>query len=260
MVAPLLFETDGPVALLTLNRPAKMNAIDSATLHGLREAIAAIAAEEAIRSVVIRGAGERAFSAGADIAEMLALSERGGMGPYMDLWMAALRDIEALPKPVIASIHGYATAGGTELALACDLVVCAEDARFGLAEITIGVIPGSGAALRLTRVMGRHKAKEILMLGDFLSGADAVACGLANRCVPRADLAAATADWAARLAAGPPLALAAAKALVNGAAEQPLAEAMEEGLAAFLRLFESEDQTEGMRAFLEKRAPVFRGR
>ena len=256
---PLLFETDGSVATLTLNRPEKMNAIDSATLRALRESVARIAADATLRVVVVRGAGERAFSAGADIGEMLALSEAGGLPGYMDLWMGALGDLERLPKPVIASVHGYATAGGTELALACDLVLCAEDARFGLAEIKIGVIPGSGATLRLTRVLGRHKAKEILMLGDFVAGPEAVACGLANRCVPRAELAGATADWAARLAAGPPLALAAAKALVNEAAEKPLPEAMEEGLKAFLRLFETEDQKEGMRAFLEKRAAIFRG-
>ncbi|MBT6116898.1 MAG: hypothetical protein HOH66_03435 [Rhodospirillaceae bacterium] len=259
MAAPLLFETDGPVATLVLNRPEKMNAIDSATLRALRDSLARVAADDALRVAVIRGAGERAFSAGADIGEMLALSESGGMPAYMDLWMSTLGDIEALPKPVVASVHGYATAGGTELALACDLVLCSDDARFGLAEIRIGVIPGSGAALRLTRAMGRHKAKEILMLGDFVPGPEAVACGLANRCVPRTELAAVTADWAARLAAGPPLALAAAKALVNESAEKPLPEAMEDGLAAFLRLFESEDQTEGMRAFLEKRAPDFRG-
>jgi enoyl-CoA hydratase/carnithine racemase len=261
MVAPpLLFETDGPVATLTLNRPEKMNAIDSATLRALRAGLDRIAAEDALRAVVVRGAGDRAFSAGADIGEMLALSESGGVPAYMDLWMGALRGIEALPKPVIASVQGYATAGGTELALACDLVLCAEDARFSLAEIKIGVIPGAGAALRLTRAMGRHKAKELLMLGDFVSGADAGACGLANRCVPRAELAAVTADWAARLAAGPPLALAAAKRLVNGSAERPLGELMDEGLAAFLHLFESGDQKEGMRAFLEKRPAVYRGR
>ncbi len=262
--SPLLFETDGPVATLTLNRPAKLNAIDAATLRALREAVAAVAGDDALRVAVIRGAGERAFSAGADIGEMLALSESGsesgGMRAYMDLWVGALRDLETLPKPVIASVHGYATAGGTELALACDLVVCSDDARFGLAEIGIGVIPGAGATLRLTRVMGRHKAKEILMLGDFVPGAEAARLGLANRCVTRAELAGATADWARRLAAGPPLALAAVKRLVNEAAEKPLSEAMTDGLEAFLGLFESDDQKRGMRAFLEKRKADFKGR
>jgi enoyl-CoA hydratase/carnithine racemase len=258
----ILVETRAAAAWLTLNRPQKRNAIDSACLRELRDALARAREDAAVRAIVIRGAGGRAFSAGADIGEMAALADGGRdrLAAYMELWLGLLTDIETLPKPVLASVQGYALAGGTELALACDFVLCAEDARFGLTEIAIGVIPGAGAGVRLTRAMGRSKAKEILMLGDLVSGPEAVACGLANRCVSQDALAAETEDWVARLAARPPLALAAAKACVNEGAEAPLDRALAFELEAFLALFGSEDQKEGMRAFLEKRAPVFRGR
>ncbi|HJN59599.1 MAG TPA: enoyl-CoA hydratase/isomerase family protein [Alphaproteobacteria bacterium] len=255
----ILYEVSDAVAHITLNRPKKLNAMNALCIREMRAALAELRDDEAVRVVVLSGAGERAFTAGADITEM-ADKTPADMEAYNRQWLGLFDDIESLPKPVIASVHGYATGGGTEMSLACDFVLCTEDSRFGLSEINIGVIPGAGAAVRLTRWMGRLKAKEILMLGEFVSGAEAVACGLANRSVPAGELAQMTAEWAAKLAAKAPLALAAAKACVNEGAEAEMPAALEYELRQFLALFDSEDQKEGMTAFLEKRPAKFTGR
>tara|TARA_B100000686_G_scaffold25069_1_gene24112 strand:+ start:490 stop:1272 length:783 start_codon:yes stop_codon:yes gene_type:complete len=255
----ILYKESGAVATLTLNRPKKLNAMNALCIREMREALAAIRKDEAARVVVINGAGERAFTAGADISE-LADKTSDQMRAYNRQWLGLFDDIENLPKPVIASVQGYATGGGTEMSLTCDFVLCAEDSRFGLSEINIGVIPGAGAAMRLTRWMGRLKAKEILMMGEFVPGFQAVECGLANRCVPNSELTEVTAEWACRLAKKAPLALAAAKACVNTGAEAPMPIALEYELEKFLGLFETEDQAEGMNAFLEKRVARFIGR
>ena len=255
----ILYEAGDGIAYITLNRPKKLNAMNAQCFAEMRAALAEIRADDDVRVVVLRGAGERAFTAGADISE-LADKTPGEMEGYNREWLALFDDIEGLAKPVIASIHGYATGGGTEMSLTCDFVLCAEDCRFGLSEINIGVIPGAGAAVRLTRWMGRLKAKEILMLGEFVSGTEAVQCGLANRAVPAAELASITAEWAAKLATKAPLALAAAKACVNVGAEAEMPAALEYELRQFLALFDSEDQKEGMNAFLEKRQAKFTGR
>jgi len=255
----ILYEVSDAVATLTLNRPKKLNAMNALCISEMRAALAAVRGDDAVRVVVLQGSGERAFTAGADISE-LADKSPVEMRAYNREWLGLFDDIESLPKPVIASVHGYATGGGTEMSLTCDFVLCAEDSRFGLAEINIGVIPGAGAAVRLTRWMGRLKAKEILMMGEFLSGAEAVECGLANRCVAGEELAEVTAEWVGKLAKKAPLALAAAKACVNTGAEAAMPVALEYELERFLLLFESEDQTEGMKAFLEKREARFKGR
>ena len=181
----LLYEAGDGVAFVTLNRPKKLNAMNAQCIAEMRAVLAEIRGDDDVRVVVLRGAGERAFTAGADISE-LADKSAAEMEGYNREWLGLFDDIEGLSKPVIASVHGYATGGGTEMSLACDFVLSAEDCRFGLSEINIGVIPGAGAAVRLTRWMGRLKAKEILMLGEFVSGAEAVQCGLANRAVPAA--------------------------------------------------------------------------
>ena len=255
----ILYETRGPAAYLTLNRPDKLNAMNSACLGELRAALEIARGDQAVRVVVLNGAGERAFTAGADLSELTDKTPFE-MLDYNRHWLGLFDDIEACPKPVIASVHGYATGGGTEMSLACDFVLCSEDARFGLAEINVGVIPGAGAAVRLTRWVGRLKAKEIVMLGELIPGPEAVACGLANRCVPRAELAALTEAWVAKLATKPPLALAAAKASVNVGSEASLSVALQYELREFLLLFGTDDQKEGMKAFLEKREAKFKGR
>ncbi|MCC7347068.1 MAG: enoyl-CoA hydratase/isomerase family protein [Variibacter sp.] len=259
MAETVLTKTTGSTCWIVLNRPRVHNAMNSLCVRECREAIAAASADAAVRAIVIIGAGKRAFTAGADITEIANYGPQE-MAAYNRGWLDLFRAIEMSPKPVIAAVHGWATGGGTELSLACDFVICSEEARFGLGEINIGVIPGAGAAVRLTRWVGRLKAKEILMLGRHIEGREAVALQLANRCVPHADLAAAAEELAGELAEKAPLALAAAKASVNLGSEAAFDIALEYELKEFLLLFASEDQKEGMRAFLEKRKPAYRGR
>jgi enoyl-CoA hydratase/carnithine racemase len=254
----ILFDVTGPVATIAFNRPRVHNAMNSACIEDVLAALATADADPAVRVIVMRGEGGKAFSSGADIAEIADFGPRE-MLAYNRRWLALFDTIERLAKPVIASVEGWATGGGTELSLACDFVVCADSAKFGLAEINIGVIPGAGAAVRLTRWLGRLRAKEILMLGEVIPGHKAVDWHLANVCVAPERLADETADLATRLAAKAPLAIAAAKSTVNVGAEAAMPVALEFELHEFLLLFASSDQKEGMAAFLEKRAPVFRG-
>ena len=257
--ALLLRARHGPVLWLTINRPGVHNAMNSMLVRALGAAVLQAGDDETVRVVVLTGAGDHAFTAGADIREIADFGP-AEMKRYNRHWLDLYRAIELCPKPVIASVHGWATGGGTETSLACDFVVCSEDARFGLAEINIGVIPGAGAAVRLTRWLGRLKAKEILMLGRFITGEEAIALNLANRCVAAEELEAATTVLAEELAAKAPLALAAAKSCINTGADPGFDSALEYELREFLMLFSTEDQKEGMRAFLEKRAPEYRGR
>ena len=254
----ILVERQGPATVITFNRPRVHNAMNSQCLAECTAAVAAVEADAATRVLVLRG-GPKAFTAGADISEIQGKGPFEMLG-YNRLWLRFFESLERLPKPVLASVHGHAMGGGTELSLACDLVLCSESARFGLAEINIGVIPGAGAAVRLTRWLGRAKAKEILMLGQLIPGREAAAMGLANRCVADEELWPETLRWVEALASKGPLALAAAKASVNVGAEASLPVAMEYELKEFLLLFGTQDQKEGMQAFLEKRKPRFEGR
>lgn len=253
------YDVKDRVATITLSRPAVLNAMNGACLIECMAALAQATDDDAVRVVVVRGDGDRAFTAGADIREIAGYGPQQ-MARYNRQWLNWFATIEACPKPVVASVHGWATGGGTEMTLACDFVICAQSARFGLAEIDIGVIPGAGAAVRLTRWLGRLRAKEILMLGARIPGEQAVAWHLANSCVPDDDLATATAELAATLAAKPPLALAAAKRSVNVGSEAAMPIALEYELREFLLLFATDDQKEGMAAFLDKRTPNFQGR
>ena len=244
---------------ITLNRPRVLNAINRQCVRECSEAMHAAEADGEIRSIVFAGAGDRAFTAGADISELrdFGVSE---VLAYNRGWLDLFRRIELCRKPVIAAVKGWATGGGTELSLACDFVIAAESARFGLAEINIGVIPGAGAAVRLTRWMGRLRAKELLLLGRLLSGREAVEWQLANRCVPDADLRQDVDILCEQLAKKAPLAVGAAKASVNIGSEASWDVAMEYELREFAHLFSTEDQREGMSAFLEKRTPDYVGR
>lgn len=247
------------LAWLTINRPRVHNAMNSACILEMTAALEVLEADPSVRVIAIIGSGGKAFTSGADISE---IKEFTGieMEPYNRRWINLFEKIERLKKPVIAAVHGWATGGGTEMSLACDFVVCSSEARFGLAEINIGVIPGAGAAIRLTRWVGRLKAKEILMLGEQISGSEAVEVGLANKCVSHDGLQDAVKEIASALSEKAPLALAAAKVSVNSASESHQTTAIEHELNEFLRLFWTQDQKEGMRAFLEKRKPKFIGK
>ncbi len=254
----LLFDVRNRVAYITFNRPHVLNAFNLQMVNELILALEKCREEKEIRVIVFRGAGDKAFSAGADITEM------EGNDPLKQLvsvrlWIKFFHMIENIRKPMIASVHGYAPGGGTELSLCCDLVIASEDARFALAEIKIGVIPGAGATIRLPRWVGKAKAMEMLMTGDFIDAQEAHRIGLINKVVSKGELEKATVEMAEKLAEHPPLALAAAKAAVLVGAEMDRDRGIDYALYEFLLLFSTRDQKEGMRAFLEKRKPVFRG-
>jgi enoyl-CoA hydratase/carnithine racemase len=258
-VSSILIDDAGGVRTITFNRPEKRNAFDEAMLAEIHDAVVEAGRTPELRVVVLAG-DERAFSTGADLREYSTFDALGARQANLRSWMRTLGAIEALDKPVIAAVRGAAVAGGTETILACDLVVAAEDAMLGLAEMRVGVMPGAGAVTRLTRWVGRAVAKEILMTGDPITGVEAHRIGLVNRVVPAdrvLDEARALADL---LASRSPLALGAVKRAVNVGGEMTLDQGMAYTLQEFALLFDSHDQEEGMTAFLEKRPPRFLGR
>lgn len=259
MSTHLLVERSGPVGSIVINRPDKMNAFTQPMLTEMRRHLEELDRDREIRVIVLAAAGDRAFSTGAD------LSELADSGPWEVResnrdWIELFHTIESIGTPVIASVHGHCIAGGTELTLCCDLVVAADNAQFGLAEARVGVIPGAGAAVRLTRWVGRAVAKQLLMFGDPIDATEAHRLGLVNWVVPTDDLVAETRRIAERLASRSPLASTAAKRAVNIGGEMDLDRGIEYVLQEFALLFAAGDQTEGMRAFLERRTPEFRGR
>lgn len=255
----VLLEVDGAVATLTLNRPAAMNAMGRRFADDLERALARLEATPGIRSVVITGAGDRAFSVGGDI------KERGAMS-LDERWSHALRlgrcfdRIETLPVPVIAAINGYALGGGMELAVACDIRLASDRAEVGLTEARIGVFPGAGGPVRLTRLVGKGIAKLVLFSGRRFAARDAGALGLVDAVVPHERLAAEARALAGEIAANGPLAVQALKRLVNACYEADLASSLELARALRRPLDHTRDMLEGVRAFEEKRAPRFEGR
>jgi enoyl-CoA hydratase/carnithine racemase len=255
----ILFDVEEQIAFITFNRPKVLNAFNTHMLHECIAVMEICRDDPNIRCIVFRGAGDRSFSAGADIAEIKDNDPFMQLS-YNRLWVKFFYLIENIRKPVVASVQGYAPGGGTELSLCCDMVIAAEDAKFALAEIKLGVIPGAGATIRLTRWVGKAKAMEILMLGEMMDAKEAHRIGLANWVVAKDQLASFTLDTARKLAKKSPMALAAAKAAINIGAEMDRDRGIEYALAEFLLLFASKDQKEGMKAFLEKREPVFTGK
>lgn len=255
-------EVHGPVRVLVINRPDALNAINEAVLLRLDEEASRIKEDETVRTVVLTGAGGKAFAAGADIKAM------AGMGPLEALQFARLGQrvfsrIASLPVPVIAAVSGYALGGGCELALACDLRLAAETAVFGQPEIRLGIIPGWGGTQRLARVVGVGVAKELILTGRRIDAATALRIGLVNAICPAADLRQRALELAAELAAGPPVALRFAKEAIDAGFEA--AETSHEALFfdreahLFALLFNTSDCREGLTAFQEKRQPLFKG-
>jgi enoyl-CoA hydratase len=245
------------VALVTLNRPDVLNAIDSQMLGELVQTLERLDADEACRCVVITGAGERAFAAGADIKEM---ADASPVSLTIANSFARWERIRRIRKPLVAAVRGYALGGGCELAMACDMIIAADDAQFGQPEIKIGVIPGAGGTQRLTRALGKAKAMELILTGRNLPAREADLHGLVTRTAPPQETLAAALELAGQIAALPPLAVMAAKEAVNRAFELSLEAGLEFERRNFFLLFASEDQKEGMAAFAEKRAPRWKGR
>ncbi len=257
--ANLVLERAGAVATIRLNRPKALNALDAATLRELARAIRDIRRDDGVRAVVITGAGEKAFCAGADIAAMAAMSGEDGHA-YSRLGHEVLGRLEELDVPVVAAVNGVALGGGLELALACDLIVAAQKARLGLPEITLGLIPGFGGTQRLVLRTGLARARELVYLGGMVPADEALRIGLVNRVVPDNQLAAEAATLAAELASRAPVALRQAKRATRASAEAALASGLRYEVEAFGVTFGTEDRVEGLTAFLEKRPPAWKGR
>ncbi|HYR97236.1 MAG TPA: enoyl-CoA hydratase-related protein [Candidatus Binatus sp.] len=255
----LRLERAGAVATLTLDRPRALNALDEETLRELARAIRDIRRDAALRALVVTGAGEKAFSAGADIPAMARMSASDGHA-YSRLGHDVLARLEALAIPVIAAVNGVALGGGLELALACDLILASERARLGQPEINLGLIPGFGGTQRLVRRIGQTRAREVIYLGHPLAAEDALRVGLVNRVVPPGQLAEEAARLAAELAAKPPVALAQAKRATAVAADADLETGCRYEVEAFAVAFASEDRVEGLTAFLDKRPPIWKGK
>jgi len=254
----LTVETDGPLAVVTIRREDALNALSSRVLIELTGAAGELEMAEDVRVVALTGAG-KAFVAGADIAEMQELNP-GQAQAFAEMGGNLGRLIETSAKPWVAAVNGFALGGGCELALACDFIYASQKARFGQPEVKLGVIPGFGGTQRLARRVGVAKAKELCFTGDMIGADEALRIGLADAVVPPDELMAKVRDLAGRIAANGPLAVAEAKLLIHTGQSVPLDAALTLEQRSFGLLFATEDQREGMDAFLAKRSPTFRGR
>jgi enoyl-CoA hydratase len=252
----VIVEKDGVIAVITLNRPQQLNALSYGLVKDLSLAMQEFDRDDQIRVIIVTG-GEKVFAAGADIKEM---AERGPFDDRLHERLAYRDRINKISKPVIAAVSGFALGGGCELAMSCDIIVAAENARFGQPEVNIGIIPGSGGTQRLTRLVGKHRAMEMVLAGEFMSAADAERFGLVNRVVPVEMLMDEAKGIANKIAAKPALAVKAAKEAVLKSANLSLDEGLDYERKLFWLLFASEDRSEGMKAFLEKRKPQFKGK
>ncbi len=254
----ILFEVQEGVGVLTFNRPKVMNALNPATLEEISDALGHAARREDIRVVVLTGAGEKAFVAGADITEFLNFTTLGARF-FAQRGQEVFFQIEQLPKPVIACVNGFALGGGCEIAMSCDFIYASDRARFGQPEINLGIIPGFGGTQRLSRLIGRARAKEICMSGEMLDAHQAKDLGLVARIFPSDQLLAETMKMARTLSAKPAAALASIKKVVDCGADIDLRSGCTLEAEAFGACFGGEDMREGVSAFLEKRKPNFKG-
>jgi enoyl-CoA hydratase len=256
----ILVESTDHIAVLTINRPQVLNALDVPTLLELEAAFERLQRDDDIRVIIFTGAGDRAFVAGGDIAD---LNSRNGLAHYREFAEVVhrvFRRIEICDKPTIAAVNGYALGGGTELILATDIRILADTARLGLPEITLGLFPGAGGTQRIIRQVPPCRAKEIMFTGEQISAAEAVAIGLANKVVPKESVLTEARSLAAKIAAKSPLVLKLLKrTLINGA-DMPLSAALPHEQSMIGLVLDTSDAHEGCTAFLEKRLPIFTGR
>lgn len=245
---------------LTLNRPEALNALNSGLLNEMADAFRQISemSLEDLRALIITGAGEKAFVAGADIKEMTDLNEDQAV-QFAKKGQSIFHEINLLKIPVVAAVNGFALGGGLELALACDYIVASENAKFGLPEVSLGLIPGFGGTVRLTRAVGIRRARELIFSGEMLNASQALQMGLVNHVVPAAELMPAVHKKIEMMLTRSPLAVAAAKKSINQAFDLETESALENEARIFAGLFGSADTREGLSAFIEKRKPSFKG-
>lgn len=255
MTDTLLFAVDGHVATITLNRPEKLNAATPEMSKAIVAATEECNRNADIRCVIVTGAGPKAFCAGSDVSTL---------DTYATPWDFRNRDdycdaIHTLLKPSIAAVNGYALGGGCELAMMCDMIIAGDGARFGQPEVNLGILPGAGGTQRWPRTAGKYVAMEANLTGDLVDAERAYQLGIANRVVPAAETVATAQELARRIAAKPPIAVRLIKEAVNAAYETTLTAGLAGERRSFHLLFATDDQTEGMRAFLDKRPPHFKG-
>jgi enoyl-CoA hydratase len=252
----ILIETRGRVGLITLDRPKALNALNNQLMNEVIDALHTFDKDDNIGAMVITG-NEKAFAAGADIKEMV---DRSSKEMAETDHVSVFGEIRSIEKPIIAAVSGWALGAGCEVALSCDMIVASDSAKFGLPEITIGVIPGAGGTQRLTRAVGKVLAMEMILNNHTLSAQEALGYGMVNRVVPVRDYLNEALSLADEIASRAPLAVRAAKKMVNASFESSLTDGLVEEKRSFYELFDTADQKEGMQAFVEKRKPEWTGK
>lgn len=255
----LIVEISGKVATVTINRPKSLNSLNRATVRELAAALEEISRRDDVGAVLLTGAGDKAFVAGADISEMRGYTAVEAF-EFALFGQGVLEFIERMPQPVIGVINGYALGGGCELAMACDILVASEGARFGQPEVNLGIIPGYGGTQRLPRLVGRNRAKELVLTGEMIPAQRAYEIGIVNRVVPQAGLMDAAREIAEKILSKGPVAVRTAKMAMNRGLDLDLGNACALEANAFGLAFSTEDRSEGMNAFLEKRKAAFQGK
>lgn len=251
---------DNGLWVMTIQRPEALNALNSQVLNEMGDALRQISEMgfEHTKALIVTGAGEKAFVAGADIKEMLEMNEDQAT-QFSKRGQSVFHEMSLLRIPVIAAVNGFALGGGLELALGCDFIIASENAKFGLPEVSLGLIPGFGGTVRLTRAVGIRKARELIMTGDMITATQAMQMGLVNHVVPLVELLPTAVRRAEMILTRSPLAVAEAKKSINQAFDLETEAALENEAQLFAQLFSSQDTQEGTRAFIEKRKPVFKG-
>jgi len=258
MYATLLTELSDHIFTITINRPDKLNALNKTVIAELGEAIDEVYTNAGIKSAIITGSGPKAFVAGADISEFTALDAKGGKAMAQKGQELVFNKIENSPKPIVAAINGFALGGGCELAMACHFRLCSDNARFGQPEVSLGLVPGYGGTQRLTQLVGKGKAMELMMTGNMIDAGQALQLGLVNYVMSAADLLPKTKELLQLINTKAPLAIQHIIALTNIAARGE-ADGLQQEINAFGELFDTADAKEGAAAFLEKRKAVFKG-
>jgi enoyl-CoA hydratase len=256
----ILVAVEEPIAVVTFNRPTVLNALCTHLLKEFSLALAELANNDGVRAIVVTGAGEKAFAAGADIGELNALASAGSGAEQARSGQALTRQIERLSEPVIMAVNGFALGGGCEIAMAGDILIASENAKFGQPEVNLGLIPGYGGTARTTRRVGKGMAMYLCLTGEIIDAREALRIGLVQRVVPAAELMNEARRIATTIASKAPLAIAACKRTINNGAHLSIDDALELEALEFGTLVDTEDIKEGTRAFLEKRKPVWKGK